>query len=87
MSSDTISTWVHRHWGDQYKTLSEVSELVGRPPRSIKRWIARGLVPGAKQYAMMGSAYVWLYDEEDVERIWAYSRGARSGPRTGRQPT
>lgn len=76
MTTDTALNWrewSRTHWPDgQWVTIGEAAELVGRSPRTLRRWRKSGEVLAPTGVAIVGNREVYLYSPEDIAELRAY---------------
>ncbi len=60
-------------------TTAQLAELMGKPLRTVQRWVASGRITGRK---LPGRTNTYLIDETEVERVLA-----EAGPVTERERT
>jgi hypothetical protein len=72
---------------DGWHTRSQAAKLVGRDPDTLKRWHRKARTdpyynPAAPSGHMMaGALKVWLYSDEDIEKMRVFADNQRPGGR------
>lgn len=62
--------------------LSEIAELTGKHPTTVKGWRYRGLLPDPLPGSVSGAP---AYLRDEIERWWASYQPQRRGPDHGRR--
>ena len=52
-----------------YYTIKEAAWLVERKPKTVKKWIREGRVDQASKFIRVFGELVYLYTEDDIERL------------------
>ena len=61
-------------------TRAQAAKLVGRSYDTLATWHRNGTYPATKQ-VVTGKSHIWLYDDEDIERMRDIAGSLKSGPR------
>lgn len=59
--------------GGPYYTVAQVAWIVEVDPKTVKQWIKKGKIPRASFYTEISGSMVYLYTDDDVERIREYA--------------
>lgn len=82
MNKHGVLSLVSRIEGGPYYTYAQVAERVGKSKDTIIRWVNEGSVPPPTHRVNLGEegkSFAWLFTEEDIEIIEAYSYIVRPG--------